>query len=128
MEWYQSVLVVLAIAWVAFIGLTWLASLVTGPRPVHAEAPTPDLPTDPPPAVVGYLVNGCRVDPDAAVATLMDLAARRHLELYQPANDPEQTLVRIREAAPDGLTPYERQVMDRVVEAAGAPGRCRWPS
>jgi hypothetical protein len=121
-EWYQSVLVVLAIAWVAFIGLTWLASLVTGPRPVQAEAPTPDLPTDPPPAVVGYLVNGCRVDPDAAVATLMDLAARRLLELYQPANDPEQTLVRIREAAPDGLTPYERQVMDRVVEAASASG------
>jgi hypothetical protein len=121
-EWYQSVLVVLAIAWVAFIGLTWLASLVTGPRPVRAEPPTPDLPTDPPPAVVGYLVNGCHVDPDAAVATLMDLAARRHLELYQPAGDPEQTLVRVREPAPEGLAPYERRVMDRVVEAAGAAG------
>ena len=121
-QWYQSVLVILAMAWAAYFVLTWLAGLAARPRPVRPDPPTPDLPGDPPPAVVGYLVNGCRVDPDAAVGTLMDLAARRYLELYQPANDPEQTLVRIREAAPQGLTAYEQRVMDRVVEAAGAAG------
>ncbi len=112
-------LATLAAAWIVFLGLARLASFAVAPRPVRADSPTTDLPTEPPPAVVGFLVNGCRVDPDAAVATLIDLAARRHLELYQPANDPDQTLVRVRGPEPEGLTAYEQRVLDRVVTAAG---------
>jgi hypothetical protein len=114
--------VFVALAWAVYLGLAWLVGVATRPRPVPADPPTPDLPDDPPPAVVGYLVNGCRLDPDAAVGTLMDLAARKYLELYQPGDDPEQTLVRVLKSDPEGLAPYERRVLDRVVEAAGQAG------
>jgi hypothetical protein len=126
----QSILLVLLAGWAGYLALARLAGLVTKPRPVRPGPASPDLPDDLPPAVVGYLVNACRVDPDAAVATLLDLAARRHLEFYQPGDDPEQTLVRVRDpamlgpaaATPAALTPYERRVLDRVVAAAGPAG------
>ena len=120
--WLTSTLAWLAVVWAGYVVLTRLAAYAAKPRRVRPAPATPDLPDNTPPAVVGLLVNDCRVDPDAAVATLLDLAARRHLELYQPANDPAQTLVRVRDAAPEGLTPYERRVLDRVVAAADGAG------
>jgi len=121
-DWSDGVLVGLVIAWAAYLAIAWLLGLATRPRRVPADPATPEMPDGPPPAVVGYLVNGCRLDPDAAVGTLMDLAARDHLELYQPGDDPQQTLVRVRDANPDGLAPYERRVLDRVAAAAGQAG------
>jgi hypothetical protein len=112
----------LAMAWVVFLALGWLAGRAAGRRRVRPDPATPDRPDDVPPAVVGYLVNGCRVDPDAAVGTLMDLAARRYLDLYQPGDDPEETLVRVRDADSDGLTPFERRMLRWVVDAAGDAG------
>jgi hypothetical protein len=121
-DWTQRLILLVVGSWAAYLVLSWLASLLGRPRPVRAAAPTPELPADVPPAVLGMLVNACRVDPDAAVATLMDLAARKHIEFLEPAGEPENTLVRVREARPEGLTAYERRVMDRVVQAAGAAG------
>jgi hypothetical protein len=110
---------ILAGIWAGFLTISWLISLLLRPRPVRPAPATPDLPAEPPPAVVNYLVHGCRVDPDAAVGTLVDLAARRYLELYQPGTDPEQILIRIRQRHVPGLAPYEQRVMDRVIAAAG---------
>jgi Predicted membrane protein (DUF2207) C-terminal domain len=72
-----------------------------------------------PPAVVNLLVNRCVPTVDAATATLIDLAARRILELAQPGPDPAAILVRVRVDQPTGLLPYEQLVFDRVHETSG---------
>ena len=101
--WYLVVLVV---------------SLVTRPRDLRPGPPTPDLGAEPP-AVVNLLVTRCELTAEAADATLLDLAARRILEVFQPGDDPAGLLVRVRVARPDGLTRFERRVFDRVSDVAG---------
>jgi hypothetical protein len=90
------------------------ALLATRPaRPSPAPA-TPEL-GDEPPAVVSLLGNRWTVTEDAAEATLLDLAARRTIELRQPANDPMQTTIHVRAGEPPGeLLGYERRVLDRI--------------
>jgi hypothetical protein len=105
--------------WAAYLVISWLTGVATRSRPVEASRPTPDLPADPPPAVVNYLVHGCKSTADAPIGTLVDLAARHYIELFQPGTDAEQVLIRVRDREAPGLTPYERSVLDRVVEAAG---------
>jgi hypothetical protein len=117
-----AAVLLLAAVWTAYFLVAWLGSLVVRPRPVTPAPPTPDLPPDPPPAVVNYLVHGCRTDAHAAAATLVDLAARRYIELLQPGTDPEQILIRVRERSRHGLAAYEQRVLDRVVETAGPDG------
>ncbi|MBB5873204.1 hypothetical protein F4553_006638 [Allocatelliglobosispora scoriae] len=85
------------------------------PKPVPA---TPDL-RDEPPAVVNLLLHRGTVTADAARATVLDLAARRILELHQPGNDPGQTTVSVRDQQPRGLLSFESRVLDRVKAAAG---------
>src|SRR5262245_55605477 len=79
---------------------TWAAGRYVRPRRVPAAAPTPDLRTEPP-AVVNLLVNRGVLTGDAARATLIDLAARHIIELYQPADNPLGPLVRVRVSQPD---------------------------
>src|SRR6266545_236564 len=103
-----SVLVLAGVLLVVWYAVVLGAALATRPR---------DL--DPgPPAVVNLLVTRCELTADAADATLLDLAARRILELHQPGDDPGRLLVRVRVAEPAGLLPYERRVFDRVREIA----------
>ncbi len=64
------------------------------------------------PAVANLLVNRCHVTRAAAAATLVDLAARRHLELFEAG--PGRFVARIGPDGTDPLTPYERQVMGLV--------------
>ncbi|BCB75767.1 DUF2207 domain-containing protein [Phytohabitans flavus] len=92
-----------------------LARLVTRPASPPPQPATPDLGTEPP-AVVSLLVNRWTTTEDAAESTLLDLAARRFIELRQPGNEPMQTTVHLPAAAPDesGLRPYERRVLSRV--------------
>jgi hypothetical protein len=92
--------------------------LVTRPRDLRPGPPTPDLGGEPP-AVVNLLVTRCELTAEAADATLLDLAARRILEVFQPGDDPANLLVRVRVARPEGLNPYERRVFDRVAAIAG---------
>jgi hypothetical protein len=108
---------------VALIGISvaltaWLIvvvsyALATRARNLVAGPATMELGTEPP-AVVNLLVTRCELTADAADATLLDLAARRILELHQPGDDPAELLVRVREPAPAGLISYEQRVFDRV--------------
>lgn len=66
------------------------------------------------PAVANLLVSGWRMTPDAATATLVDLAARRILGFEQQGPDAGRTVVRVVENNPQGLTPYERRIFNRV--------------
>jgi hypothetical protein len=72
-----------------------------------------------PPAVVNLLTTNCQLTQSAADATLLDLAARRLLELFQPGPDPADLMVRVRDRSPIGLKPYEQRVFDRVAANAG---------
>jgi hypothetical protein len=94
-------------------------ALATRPRDLPAGPATMELGAEPP-AIVNLLVTRCGLSPDAADATLLDLAARRILELHQPGRDPADLLVRVRVPEPEGLTSYERRVFDRVTAVAGA--------
>ncbi len=64
------------------------------------------------PAVANLLVNRCKVTSAAAAATLLDLAARGHLELFGAG--PDRYVVRVRSTATDGLVEHEHQVLDLV--------------
>jgi len=92
-----------------------LARLVTRPASPPPEPATPDLGPELP-AVVSLLVNRWAITEDAAESTLLDLAARRFIELRQPGDEPMQTTVHLPAAPPDesGLRPYERRVLGRV--------------
>lgn len=91
-----------------------IALLATRPARPPAGPATPDLGEEPP-AVVNLLGNRWRPTEDAAEATLLDLAARRIIELRQPANDPMHTTIHLRDGGPPGeLLGYERQVLDRI--------------
>ena len=93
-------------------------ALATRPRDLPAGPPVSGFGPEPP-AVVNLLVTRCRMTAAAADATLLDLAARRVVELHQPGPDPAELLVRVRGPEPAGLAPYERRVLDRVRSVAG---------
>lgn len=109
--------IAIALCSLALFGACYAAALLaTRPGRPRPSAATPDL-GDEPPAVVNLLGNGWALNEDAVEATLLDLAARRYLELRQPGSDPRQTTVHLR---PDGdavagtLTRYEQRVLERV--------------
>lgn len=69
-----------------------------------------------PPAVANLLVNDFRVTGEAVPATLLDLAARRVVEIEQ--RGPGSFYIRVRTQAMDGLTGYERQVLGHLARLA----------
>ncbi len=89
---------------------------VLRPRPVTPAAATPEL-GDESPALVNLLTHRMNA-PAAASATLLDLAARRVVELSEVG--PGRTLVRIRGQLPSDARPYEIRVLDRVRRVAGS--------
>jgi hypothetical protein len=102
--------IVLAIAFMIRFATSFPALPSPGPE-------TSDLGRDPePPAIANLLVNRCNVTSSAAAATLIDLAARGHLELSEVG--PERFVVRLRRAADEPLTEYEEQVIDLVRQRA----------
>jgi len=124
----------LAIAGIGgWFGLFGYCLLRTRPRPLAPATPTQDFGGDEPPAVVSLLAHGWKHTDTAARATLLDLAARRRVELRQPGADPRGTTVHLPAGdghgagAGDGhphgrgdghgdgdLTRYERRVLGRV--------------
>lgn len=108
-------LVVGGVAVVGWFTAYGLARLFTRPASPPPEPATPDLGPEPP-AVVSLLVNRWTVTEDAAESTLLDLAARRFIELRQPGDEPMQTTVHLPATPPDesGLRPYERRMLSRV--------------
>src|SRR6478609_5543499 len=89
----------------AYLGYRRLAPRL---RRVRGGPPTTEL-RDEPPAVVNLLVNQLADAPQAASATLLDLAARRILEIHQIADEPSHTLVRVAGVAlPADAPAFER--------------------
>ena len=100
--------------WAIAFAIRFATSFPALPRP---GPETSDLGPDPePPAIANLLVNRCNVTSAAAAATLIDLAARGHLELSEVG--PEQFVVRLRSAPDELLAEYEQQVVDLVRERA----------
>jgi Predicted membrane protein (DUF2207) len=89
------------------------AMLATRPARPPAGPSTPDLGEEPP-AVVSLLANRWRLTEDASESTLLDLAARRLIELRQPANDPMQTTIHAGPTEAPELNPYEHRVLSRI--------------
>src|SRR5436853_4254203 len=121
----------LALAIAAAIALgVWLLvlvvlALVTRPDLPAATAATSELGGKESPAVAGFLVNRWEVGREAVPATLLDLAARKVVDIDQVA--PDRFVCRLRSsatasatasassaasAATPGLTDYARQVLD----------------
>jgi Predicted membrane protein (DUF2207) len=80
----------------------------TGPR-------TLDLGAEPP-ALANLLVHDFRVTDDALPATVIDLAARNVVDIEQ--RGPDVFYVRLRQAAEEGLTAYERRVLEHLRRCA----------
>ncbi len=105
-----------ALVLVAYYAYRWSVPRL---RTVPAGPPTIQL-RDEPPAVVNLLVNRVLDAPQAASATLLDLAARRILEIHQVADEPEHTLVRVAPVPlPADAPAFERRVYERVSRLAG---------
>jgi Predicted membrane protein (DUF2207) len=101
--------------------LLWLAAacfvyaLRTPPKPPIGRR-TLDLGPEPP-AVVNLLVHDWRVTDEAVPATLLDLAARRVVEIEE--RGPNVFYVRLRQAPrSEALTPYERRVLAHLERRA----------
>lgn len=102
----------LAVAAAAAIGM-WLLWRSTAPNRPAAGPATMELRPEPP-AVVDLLTGGFEVEDDAVPATVVDLAARGHLDIDEIGH---QVLLRPRQHGShtaDVLTPYERRVLRHV--------------
>ena len=88
------------------------------PQPAAATDRAADADLGPePPAVANFLVNDLRVTDEAVPATLLDLAARRIVEIEE--RGPDFFYVRLnRSSATQALTPYERRVLEHVERIA----------
>jgi hypothetical protein len=102
----------LALVFAVYFVIRWTASYPDLPAP---GPETSELGPEPP-AIANLLVNRCHVTSAAAAATLIDLAARRHLELQHLADD--RFVVRLRSQTPDSLTGYEQRVLSLVQDKA----------
>jgi hypothetical protein len=97
-----------AIAFAVFFVGRWAVSFPDLP-PAGPE--TSELRPEPP-AIANLLVNRCKVTSAAAAATLLDLAARGHLELFGVG--PDRTVVRVSRGRDASLGAYEQQVLALV--------------
>ena len=102
----------------AWYSVTLGYALATRPRDLVPAPATMHLGAEPP-AVVNLLVTRGALTAAAADATLLDLAARRIVEIFQPGDDPGALLIRVRGAAPAGLNAYEQRVFDRFADWSG---------
>lgn len=122
-RWRDSAPVLWAIAGALLLGwlvLVAVGAFVTEPRRVRAGAATLDLGGRETPAVVNLITNDWDLGHEAVPATLLDLAARRHISIDHLG---ERTLIKPRPAraaaATDPLTGYERMVLEHVERLAG---------
>jgi Predicted membrane protein (DUF2207) len=111
------------VLWFATVGAMeiWL-----DPRKVAPGAAVLDVVGDQPPAVVNLLTADWRLDHAAVPATLVDLAARRHVAIDQYGDD---TVVRPLARRPeDRLTDYEGQVLGHLRSLGAQTGDGRVPA
>jgi len=76
-----------ALPFVVMVAGVWFYRIASqyGARPSVPSivSSSPEIPSDLPPAMVGYLINGRTISPSAVMATLMDLARRGFLEFRE---------------------------------------------
>lgn len=98
------------------LGAVWYllhrATRLGEPPPLEVHEPTDARPDDPP-AVVSLVTNGFCVTPHAAVATLLDLAARDWISVDELGDD-VVVLTNRRGQAGDQLTTFEQQVLNHL--------------
>jgi hypothetical protein len=101
-----------AVATVVWLALLAVAATLTRPRLGPPDPPTLNL-GDEAPAVASFLTHRWKVVPDAAPATVVDLAARRHLDIDEVR--PGDFVLRLRrDPGDDRLAPFEQRVLDHV--------------
>ena len=104
----------LTIAATAAATAPWLLAVIVvylRRRPNKPEPGSPTLELGPePPAIANLLVHDFRVTHDAVPATLIDLAARRLVEIEE--REPGSYVCRLEKRSDGELTSYERRVMD----------------
>ena len=103
--------------WVAVAGVAYLAHRPTEP---HAAPDTQELGPEPP-AIANLLTGTFEVSAEAMPATLIDLAARKLVELETIPDGSTVCRMRASAGAGDGgadLTPYESQVLGLLREKA----------
>jgi hypothetical protein len=105
--WYTIAVTAAATApWLLAVVIVYLRRRPAQPQP---GPPTLDLGPEPP-AVANLLVHDFRVTHDAVPATLLDLAARRLVEIEE--REPGSYVCRLEKRSDGQLTSYERRVMD----------------
>ena len=92
--------------WLLAVAIVYLKRRPNKPEP---GPPTLDL-GDEPPAIANLLVHDFRVTRDAVPATLLDLAARRLVEIEE--REPGSYVCRLEKRSDGELTSYERRVME----------------
>ncbi len=101
-----------ALGWVVvFVGI---ASTRRAPN-VRAKDASSDLPAEPP-AVAGLLANDFIVPSETAPAVVLDLAARRVIDLDEV--QPGRTIARLRRRHDEALAPYEQRVLSELEDKA----------
>jgi hypothetical protein len=122
-EWTPTAVTLAVIALAALAGyfvVFAVLAVMTRPRRPDPAPASMEIPGDEPPAVAGFLSNTWKVPRSAVPATLIDLAARRIVDIEQFA--PDEFNVRLRDRTPDALNAYERRVYDHVSGLADARG------
>lgn len=94
--------------WFAAVGIL---ALIHRPRDPEPSPASPELGGDPP-ALVNLLCSGFKVTTEAVPATLLDLAARRHVDI-DPFG-PDRHVLRVRSKPAGDLAPYEAQVLSHL--------------
>ena len=97
-----------AVGWVL---IATLAAIARRPPRIRASAATMEVPPEAPP-VAGLLVNDFVVPAESAPSILLDLAARRVVDLDEV--QPGRTICRVRASSDEALTLYERRVLDNL--------------
>jgi hypothetical protein len=92
--------------WLLAVAVVYLRRRPEKPEP---GPPTLDLGSEPP-AVANFLVHDFRVTQDAVPATLLDLAARRLVEIEE--REPGSYVCRLEKRSDGDLTSYEQRVME----------------
>jgi len=100
---------------VAFYIGAGLVHMVRRPQVPPSLPATSDLGSESP-AVANLLANGGELTPEAVPATLLDLAARRAIQIDE--KEPRVYEVRIGSSPPPGLTAYESRVVSLLRQKA----------
>jgi predicted membrane protein DUF2207 len=111
--WLTALAVAAATApWLLAVAIVYLRRR---PNQPHPGPPTLELGTEPP-AIANLLVHDFRVTRDAVPATLLDLAARRLVEIEE--REPGSYVCRIRDSSDRSLAAYEGRVLELLRKRA----------